>query len=443
MLVLRLLILAALPVFDLAVGVFVSGDYRAKYCGEGICWPLVLIAANGALTWATIYAALFLLAIAAARLPAIILRVPLFLGLGFCALFVVVLCAFAWAFGLNSGFLPSGNIVIFALDNAMRTPQNLLQTAPVKTLMLAVAILLLSLVLARLMTAPARRVSLPRGAWTISFALIMAAKGTYLTAPHVTAKFSAIAFNKMLLVRLDPSFDDYQLDTALAATFVERAPAQPVTRIKTSHSVIVILIESLCRVLIEMEPSPLPFMKALATRGGIYFDKAYATASHSNYADVAFWYSRHPMRSLGLQTYPKDGAYRGTSIFKLMKQNGYTTGYISSQNELWGSMVNWLNLPGEVGYFYHSENFAGDTWYNREDKKGIGGLIRKRVATAGKIEDSQTLQIASRWIESLGKQRRFFQGMNLQNTHFSYVNPPGGITPYQPAETDAGAIYYL
>ena len=33
--------------------------------------------------------------------------------------------------------------------------------------------------------------------------------------------------------------------------------------------------------------------------------------------------------------------------------------------------------------------------------------------------------------------------MNLQNTHFSYVNPPGGITPYQPAETDAGAIYYL
>ena len=32
---------------------------------------------------------------------------------------------------------------------------------------------------------------------------------------------------------------------------------------------------------------------------------------------------------------------------------------------------------------------------------------------AGKIEDSKTLQIASRWIESLGKQRRFFLGMNL------------------------------
>jgi hypothetical protein len=62
--------------------------------------------------------------------------------------------------------------------------------------------------------------------------------------------------------------------------------------------------------------------------------KRYANASHSNYADVSFWYSRYPMRSLNLQNYPVDAGYRGTSIFKLMKQYGYTTGYISSQNEL-------------------------------------------------------------------------------------------------------------
>jgi arylsulfatase A-like enzyme len=106
-------------------------------------------------------------------------------------------------------------------------------------------------------------------------------------------------------------------------------------------------------------------------------------------------------------------------------------------------MINWLNVRGEVDYFYHSENFDGGTWHNDDDKVGIANLIRKGIATAGKIEDSQTLKVATNWIDGLADQDRFFLGMNLQNTHFSYVNPPGGATPHQPSDIASGALYYL
>jgi arylsulfatase A-like enzyme len=61
---------------------------------------------------------------------------------------------------------------------------------------------------------------------------------------------------------------------------------------------------------------------------------------------------------------------------------------------------------------------------------------------AGKIEDSQTLEIAKKWIDSLHGNNAFFLGMNLQNTHFSYVLSPGAEQPYQPSELGFRAVYY-
>jgi arylsulfatase A-like enzyme len=443
MLIVRLLLLASLPILDLAVGFLVSENFRTRHCGDEFCWSLLAIAANAALTWAAIYLGLFLLVIAAARIPSIILRGLLSLLLTLLVATLLIQCSFTWSLGLTSGFLPSTDIVAFLIDNLTRIPQHLLQTAPAMTFGISFTALLFSFALTKLFSGPTRRMRLPLGAVLIFAAWTATAFGAYLSAPSAIAKFSAVAFNKMLLVRFDPSHADYVLDTALKKTFVARAPSAPITKAGSGHPVIVILVESLRRDLIHMDPTPVPFLKSLAEGDGIFFDKAYATASHSNYADVAFWYSRYPMRSLNLQYYPTDAGYRGTSIFKLMKQHGYTTGYISSQNELWGKMINWLNVPAEVDYFYHSEDFAGDTWYHKADRKGIGQLIRMGIATAGKIEDSQTLKIASRWIEGLGNERRFFLGMNLQNTHFSYVIPPGGARPYQPSEIESGALYYL
>ncbi len=441
MFVTRLFAFAGLPVFNFAVAYYVSGEYRAETCGDGICWPLAVIAANGLLTWAAIYFGLFLLAIAAVRMPWFVLRAPLYALLAGLVMILLLQCLLSWYMGITGGMLPSADMVVFVISNAARIPQHLLQTAPAMTLGVVFFTLMFSLGLAAMIVGPAGRVKLPAASILVFW--IAAALGTYFTAPHAEAKFSALAFNKMLLVKVDPRFDDYKMDASLEKTFVKRSPPAVPGKIGGNHPVIVILVESLRRDLIEMEPTPIPFLRSLAEGGGIFFDKAYATASHSNYADVAFWYSRYPMRSLGLQLYLPEADYRGTSLFKLMKQYGYATGYISSQNELWGDMINWLRVPGEVDYFYHSENFDGETWLNKDDEKGIIKLIREGVATAGKIEDSRTLDIATRWIDSLKNQDRFFLGMNLQNTHFTYVIPPGGVTPYQPSEIESGALYYF
>ena len=69
-------------------------------------------------------------------------------------------------------------------------------------------------------------------------------------------------------------------------------------------------------------------------------------------------------------------------------------------------------------------------------------MIKLGQGTAGKIEDSETLEVAKKWIDSQSDPKRIFLAMNLQNTHFSYVIPPGGVEPYQPGELDFPAIYY-
>jgi hypothetical protein len=69
-------------------------------------------------------------------------------------------------------------------------------------------------------------------------------------------------------------------------------------------------------------------------------------------------------------------------------------------------------------------------------------LIKQGIATAGKVEDSETIATALRWIDKRPAGDGFFLGMNLQNTHFSYVMPPDAVEPYQPSELGFRAVYY-
>ena len=68
--------------------------------------------------------------------------------------------------------------------------------------------------------------------------------------------------------------------------------------------------------------------------------------------------------------------------------------------------------------------------------------MKRGIATAGKIEDSETLRISREWIDSLSSGTPFFLGLNLQNTHFSYVIPEGGEEPFQPSTIDFPTVYY-
>ncbi|MCK5878580.1 MAG: sulfatase-like hydrolase/transferase, partial [Holophagae bacterium] len=209
--------------------------------------------------------------------------------------------------------------------------------------------------------------------------------------------------------------------------------------IQATHPVFVIMVESMRRDLVNVNPCPIPFMKSLI-KESVFFDKAYATASHSNYADISVWYSQYPLRGGKSDRYTLSDPWRGTSIFKVFHQLGYKTAYISSQNEKWGTMGNWLKIP-EVDYYFDSENYKGKTWVNEDDKAGLVALMKQKIATAGKIEDSATLEIGENWITAQPDLTRIFVGFNLQNTHFSYVIPEGGEEPYQPGKLDFPTVY--
>ncbi len=204
--------------------------------------------------------------------------------------------------------------------------------------------------------------------------------------------------------------------------------------------IIILFIESMRHDLIDIDPCPIPFIKSLGNQSYL-FSRSYAASSHSDYADLALWYSKYPLRSFKRTKYMKNSLLRSTSIFQVFKNLNYETAYISSHNEKWGNMINWLDVP-EMDFFFHSEDYNESTWYNKDDKGGLASLIKKKIATAGKVEDSETLKIAKDWISGLSDSTSFFLGMNLQNTHFNYLIPEGGEEPFQPSIIDFPMIYY-
>jgi len=212
----------------------------------------------------------------------------------------------------------------------------------------------------------------------------------------------------------------------------------PKTGVVNGSPVIVLMIESLRADLLRTDPQAIPFLKELASESMV-FDKAYATSTHSDYADLAFWYSRYPLRAETRHGYPANAPWRGLSVFEYFKLHRYDTAYFSSQDERWGDMINWLRIPG-VDMYFDSETYGGSTIVDEHDRTGLFMLIRQGIARAGKLEDSQTLALAVKWAQEHGT-RPFFLGLNLQNTHFSYVVPPGGPEPFQPAKIGRTSIY--
>lgn len=344
---------------------------------------------------------------------------------GIAALLLVLVVAYI----AGTGTLPNDAELEFLADNWQLFPAHLLQTAPALMILLALATL-----------------SIGAGAAILA----------YRTDKHLRAWWPVytvvLAVGMVLGIRAfastDPGLKQQFAQETVAATvpvgaYLKQLPAKtPYTAndAKRGVNVIVILAESLRHDLLTTHADAAPFLNRLAKQG-LAFDYAYATASHSNLTDLAFWYSQYPYRGQGFETYTPTDAWRGASMFDAFKASGYTTGYISSQNEKWGWMINWLKTPG-VDYFFDSESFSGSTWENHDDKAGLAWLIKNKIATAGKIEDSETLAIAADWFEKNARTRPVMLGMNLQNTHYSYVMPEGFEGPYQPSELGFKAVYY-
>lgn len=333
--------------------------------------------------------------------------------------------AFVALYYLNIGAQPTFDIVYFIITSIFQGAKHLVQTSGSTALRFSafIAASLLGIVLISRKAAPVR--GKQQGALFFITGLVCygALNAYVLTPPHNLLDAAPDKGNKRILTaRKIPRLSTYQLPDGSA-----------------KHDVIVILIESMRYDLLTDYPEAIPNMAKLAKKS-IVFERSYASASHSNLEDLSVWYASYPVRSKGWFYYRPDDRNRPISTFEIYKNLGYTTGYISSQNEKWGNMINWLDVP-EVDHFIHSESVEADTWYNERDKAGVAKLIRANVASAGKLYDQTTFALVKQWLKD-NKDDPTFLGVNLQNTHFNYVVPKGGPTPFTPYAEEFEAIYF-
>lgn len=149
------------------------------------------------------------------------------------------------------------------------------------------------------------------------------------------------------------------------------------------------------------------------------FINNYSQASHSNYADLCPLSSHYPLRSVKTHVYPENPSYPRVLIYDILKSFGYKTAIISSQNENWGKMINYLNT-GSIDHFFHSETWDGPTYIPRRDT-GFEAFL-KGTKRSGKIDDRFTVSEAIQWIDTVGDEP-FFIYMNLQSSHVPYETP--------------------
>lgn len=346
-------------------------------------------------------------------------------------------CIFiGWLYYFNSGMFLSRSLLLFGLDNLHQLQLHVFQTMLIPVVIINSVVIVLAIGTHKFLQLKVQF----RFSKYDSYAVV-----AVLVVSFISLLFLAVAAPTMLMRTTHPLLaffvnDNEQNELRHEGNVKELRDMLALKSMPdysmydVSAPVIVLMVEAMRADLIYKKHNPIPFMTSLIDHG-IFFEKPYATASHSDYADLSVWYSQYPLRSVERFKYRKNDIRRGVSIFEVFKRIGYKTAYISSQNEKWGDMINWLDVP-EVDYFYHSEDYDGDTWYNKDDRGGILRLIKSKIATAGKIEDSATFEVAKNWIDSLEPNAPFFIGLNVQNTHFSYVIPEGGPEPFQPSVID-------
>lgn len=188
------------------------------------------------------------------------------------------------------------------------------------------------------------------------------------------------------------------------------------------YNVIVMLIESLRSDQLTHfsgNRTVMPNLEKLSEKS-LRLTNAYTQSSHSSYSDICPLSSHYPLRSVYTHYYPKNPSYPRVLIYDILKQLGYRTAIVSSQNENWGNMYNYLNT-GNVDHFFHSGNYSGHTYVNRSDT-GFAKWLKGEQKRSGKIDDKITIDEATNWIDK-NTTSPFFMYINLQNSHIPYEIP--------------------
>lgn len=153
--------------------------------------------------------------------------------------------------------------------------------------------------------------------------------------------------------------------------------------------------------------------------------KAWSTATHSNYSQMAILSSLFPRRSTGLDVYRRLD-YPRVLLHDVMSQLGYSTATISSQDESWQGMIK-FQQTGTSTFYRHSKDYR----WNHID---TGAELV--------VVDHVTVETAIDWMIRQGD-KPFSIYVNFQATHFPYRLQRGVARPFEPTEIPRGHFNYL
>jgi len=175
-----------------------------------------------------------------------------------------------------------------------------------------------------------------------------------------------------------------------------------------------------------------PFLNRLA-REGLFFRRAYATSSHTNYSALSVPLGLYPLRSRGKFVYHRNDPHPHFMLHDLLKPFGYRTMYFSSQYEPWLGMDQYWKTAA-------LDEYVDSTSHPIPATKGLPYLQRKKLVAAN-MDDSVTIDAFLKSLQSNSKQNPFLAFLFLENGHFPYPLPESFTAPFQPAELDSSASF--
>lgn len=152
--------------------------------------------------------------------------------------------------------------------------------------------------------------------------------------------------------------------------------------------------------------------------------RAWTTATHSNYAQMAILSSLFPRRGRTLDMYHRLD-YPRTLLHDLASHVGMTTGTISSQDENWQGMLSFQQTDTET-YFHHSPDYEGP---------------HLDSGTELVVPDQVTAERVVAWTTER-RDRPWELYVNLQATHFPYLIPDDAPRPFEPWKVE-GTFNYM
>lgn len=170
----------------------------------------------------------------------------------------------------------------------------------------------------------------------------------------------------------------------------------------------------------------MPTVNTLA-ENALVFERAYAQASHSNYADVSALSGQYPLRSMNIHFYPKESSYPKSLPYERLAPYGYRSGLFSSQNEKWGQMSYYLDSPA-LDVFSHvgseradtAEKFQGIQVTDYDDSRKMisyGDFMYQSAENNIERLDGETTDDALAWLDTLERDTPFFMYFNFQASH--------------------------